>query len=96
MNPERHQFLNLRHLPGRLNVEEAAWYLGFSPHEIPRLTKARLLKPLGKPSSCATKVYSLTQLRKFRENEPWLDRASEMIFKFWRTRNQQSKRKRKT
>jgi len=30
MNNERREFLNLRNLPARLEVEEAGWYLGFA------------------------------------------------------------------
>jgi hypothetical protein len=37
MNSQQEQFLNLKTHPARLKVEEAAWYLGFSPHEIPIL-----------------------------------------------------------
>jgi hypothetical protein len=87
MNPERLQFLNLRHLPARFRVDETAWYLGFEPHEIPILTKARLLKPLGKPSPTATKFYSMVGLRRLRENESWLHKASETLFKHWQQRN---------
>lgn len=43
------QFLYLMMAPARLTVEEAAWLLGFSPHEIPILVAKGLLKPLGCP-----------------------------------------------
>jgi hypothetical protein len=93
MNPDRHQFLNLRHLPGRLSVEETAWYLGFSPHEIPCLTKAKLLKPLGQPGTSATKLYSLSQLQRLRDDAAWLAKASDTMYKFWQERNRNGKRK---
>jgi hypothetical protein len=96
MHQDRREFLSLRHLPGRLNVEEAAWYLGFSTQEIPRLTKKQLLKPLGKPSSQATKVYSLVHLRRLRESEPWLHKASEALFRYWQERNLRKRKKRKS
>jgi hypothetical protein len=95
MNPDRQQFLSLRHLPGRLSVEEAAWYLGFSPHEIPRLTKAKLLKPLGAPGVSATKLYSLTQLQRLRDDAVWLSKASDTMYKFWQTRNCRMKKPRR-
>lgn len=95
MNPDRHQFLTMRHLPGRLSVEEAAWFLGFAPHEIPRLTKAKLLKPLGAPSASATKVYSLVRLQRLRDSEPWLTKASDSMYKFWQDRNNQGKKRRR-
>ena len=43
INNERRELLNLRNLPARLEVEEAAWYLGFAPHAIPILIGAGLL-----------------------------------------------------
>jgi hypothetical protein len=50
MNSERQGFLTLSGLPpARLDSREAAWYLGFAPHDIPILVNAGLLKPLGHP-----------------------------------------------
>lgn len=83
MNPERLQFLNLRHLPGRLNAEETGWYLGFTTREIPPLTKARLLKPLGNPSRFSHKFYATVDLRRVHEDPRWLNKASAIVFKFW-------------
>jgi hypothetical protein len=92
MNPERQQFLNLRNIPARLNAQETAWYLGFNTTEIPHLTKARLLKPLGNPNRCTTKFYATVRLRRLREDEPWLNRACATIFKFWQKINDQRKK----
>jgi hypothetical protein len=95
MNPERLQFLNLRQHPARLNTQETAWYLGFATTEIPHLAKARLLKPLGNPNRSTTKFYATVRLRSLREDEPWLNRASKTIFKFWQLFNEQKNKKRK-
>ena len=96
MNPERQQFLSLRHLPARLSVEEAAWYLGFSPHEIPKLTKAKLLKPLGNPGVSATKLYATNELRDLCNNAAWLSKASDAVYSYWQQRNaKKDKRRRK-
>jgi len=95
MNQERQQFLSLRHLPARLSVEEAAWYLGFSPHEIPKLTKAKLLKPLGNPGISATKLYATSELRGLSENEAWLKKASDAVYSYWQERNARDKKRRK-
>jgi len=92
MNPERQQFLNLRNIPARLNAEETAWYLGFNIKEIPHLTKARLLKPLGNPNRCTTKYYATARLRRLRENELWLNKACATIFKFWQKINDQRRK----
>jgi len=95
MNPDKFQFLSLLHLPGRFSVQEAGWYLGFSADDIPRLTKARLLKPVGKPGPKATKIYSLARLRRLRESDPWMNKASDTMYKFWQNRNRRLKKKRK-
>ncbi len=50
MKPEREHFLNLADKPARTTMEEAAWLLGFAPHEIPVLMAKGLLKPLGHPA----------------------------------------------
>ena len=47
---ERWKLLSLRHLPARLNAEEAGWLLGFTKEEITILMAKKLLKPLGNPS----------------------------------------------
>jgi hypothetical protein len=95
MNPERQHFLSLRHLPARLSVEEAAYYLGFSPHEIPKLTKAKLLKPLGNPGVSATKLYARSELRDLSENAAWLAKASDAVYSYWQERNAKKERKRR-
>ena len=95
MNSEKLEFLNLRHLPGRFTVQEAAWYLGFSAQDIQTLSKAKLLKPAGKPGLKATKIYSFARLRRLRESDPWIERASGKVYGFWRDKNRRRKKKRK-
>jgi hypothetical protein len=95
MNSEKLEFLNLRHLPGRFNVQEAAWYLGFSAQDIPCLNKARLLKPAGKPGPKASKIYSLAQLRRLRESEPWINKATDTMYRHWRAKHSKQGKKRK-
>ncbi len=84
MNPERLQFLNLRQPPGRLNAEEAAWFLGFLPHEMPILMGARLLKPLGHPAHNGCKYFSSAVLEELRRDPAWLAQASDTIVKHWK------------
>ena len=50
MHGTKESFLNLHTPPARLNANEAAWYLGFKPHEVPMLVAAGLLTPLGRPA----------------------------------------------
>ena len=87
MHPERQQFLNLRRAPARLNAEEAAWFLGFLPHEIPVLMSAKLLKPLGTPAANGCKYFPATDLESLRDDPKWLAQASNAIVRHWRDKN---------
>jgi hypothetical protein len=87
MNIPQTEFLNWKSSPARLNVTQAAWFLGFEPHEIPILIAACLLKPLGHPARNATKFFATESLGKLRQDEKWLARASDAICEYWRQRN---------
>lgn len=87
MNPDKSQFLNLKSAPARLNIEEAAWFLGFLPHEIPVLMAAKLLKPLGKPAVNGGKYFALVELDRLRLSSVWLAKASDAIVIYWRLKN---------
>jgi hypothetical protein len=87
MSSQQLQFLSLQKLPARLNAKEAAWLLGFSPHEIPILMSGGLLKPLGHPPANGPKYFSATIIEEYRRDEKWLARTSDRIVQFWRTRN---------
>ena len=88
MNSLKEQFLNLKTIPARLKAEEAAWYLGFSQHEIPMLVADRLLKPLGRPPLNGVKYFSTAVLEELRRDYKWLARASDSIVEYWRSRNE--------
>ncbi len=70
-----------------MNVEEAAWLLGFLPREIPILIAVKLLKPLGAPARTGSKYFSMHELQQLREDTVWLGRASNAIVKYWRFKN---------
>src|SRR6266849_6283991 len=84
---ERTEFLGWKIAPARLTATQAAWYLGFEPHEIPFLIAANLLKPLGHPARNGTKFFSTRALDQLRCDEKWLARASDAICDYWRERN---------
>ena len=88
MNQEREQFLNLKNLPARMKADEAAWYLGFSAHEIPILISDGLLKPLGRPPANGVKYFSTVSLDEMRRDVKWLGRASDCVVQYWKTRNE--------
>ena len=66
---------------------QAAWFLGFEPHEIPILVAAGFLKPLGHPARNAPKFFATQALEQLRQDEKWLGRASDAICAYWRERN---------
>jgi len=88
MNQAQEQFLNLKTLPARMKAEEAAWYLGFSQHEIPMLVAGGLLKPLGRPPINGVKYFSTASLEELRRDAKWMARASDCTVEYWRSRNE--------
>lgn len=84
---QQSEFLSWQILPARLDATQAAWYLGFEPHEIPILIAGSLLKPLGKPARNCTKFFAAEMLEQLRHDEKWLARASDAIAAYWRERN---------
>jgi hypothetical protein len=88
MNPERKEFLSvIRMPPARVAAEEAAWMLGYAPHDIPVLVSAGLLKPLGHPPASGTKYFATAALIRLRDDLNWLSRASDAIVQHWQKRN---------
>jgi len=87
MRPEQKVFLELPTLPARLTTEQAAWCLGFQPSEIPILVATKLLKPLGHPPASGPKYFAAVVLTELRNDSAWLDKASDAVVKFWRTKN---------
>ncbi len=88
MNPEQHQFLRLLgHLPARLNAEQAAWVINCQPHDIPVLTAAKLVKPLGNPPMNGIKYFSTADIQESCKDRNWLVRVSATIHQNWAKRN---------
>ncbi len=87
MTSEQSGFLSWKTVPARLDATQASWFLGFKLHEIPILTAANLLKPLGHPARNATKFFATETLEQLRRDEKWLAKASDSISNYWRERN---------
>jgi hypothetical protein len=80
------------HLPpgiigARQDVAGAAKILGMREHDIPVLTAARLLKPLGNPTLSAPKYYATCELVRLANDVTWLDRATRAITQHWARKN---------
>ena len=87
MNTAQTEFLSWKLPPARLNATQAAWFLGFEPHETTILIAAGCLKPLGHPARNATKFFATETLEQLRRDEKWLAKASDAIWGYWRERN---------
>lgn len=87
MQQDVERFLNLKIPPGRLTKEQAAWYLGFSPDEIPILIAKGLLRPLGHPAANGQKFFLAAALEELRRDERWFSKACDAIVEYWRYKN---------
>ena len=87
----RHEFLNLRNLPARLDAEEAAWILGFQAHDIPIIVEKCFLKPLGSPARNAQKYFAYVDVFELRNDRRRLDRATKAVMDHWRSKNSKIK-----
>lgn len=91
MNTDKEQFLNLKITPARLNAEQAAWDLGFSPHEIPNLVSEGLLRPLGDPAQNAPNFFAFVALDEFHRDVKWLEKAYDAISEHWKDTNHRNR-----
>ena len=87
MNQDLERFLNLRHLPQRLSVVEAAGVLNLSPHEISILVSKGLLKPLGHPAPNAPKFFLRAAIVDLERDEKWHGKATDTLQQYWRFKN---------
>jgi hypothetical protein len=87
MRQEKKDFLTLTMYPARLNITEAAWYLGFNESDITVLIAAGLLKPLGRPPASGSKYFATAELQSLRNDTRWLAKASDAIVNHWRRKN---------
>ena len=86
--------LDARRLPARLTSEQTAVLLGFQPHDIQALIRAKLLKPLGAPAHNAPKHFAACEIEARAADPDWLNKATKAVSKHWSEKNsiQRSKR----
>ena len=87
MDPEQKQLLSLAVLPARLDVHQAAQFLGFQDHDLATLVRARLLMPLGRPAPNSTKYFAAVELEQLRSDIHWLAKATDTVQSGWRQKN---------
>ena len=81
------EFLSWKVVPARLDATQAAWFLGFEPHEIPMLIASGLLKPLGHPAHNGQKYFLTATLEDLRRDEKWFAKACDAVVEYWRCKN---------
>ncbi len=86
----RFSLLNLRRLPARLTVLEAAVILGLQENDIPILVRAGLLKPLGNPAPNAHKYFAACQMEQLSADPDWLSKVTTRLSRYWRNKNQRN------
>src|SRR4051794_13811507 len=75
-------------MKGRINYEETAALLGVKPGDIPVLIAARLIRPLGHPpSGNSVKYFAYVDILKKVEDEHFLSRMQDALYRFHRIRN---------
>jgi hypothetical protein len=84
---ERERFLNLRHFPARMTIEEVAAFFRMSPHDIPILVANGLLKPLGEPIQSSVKYFATAVLQELALNVEWLHKATAALQGHWAMKN---------
>ena len=95
MRDEIRQILTITRLPGRLTPDQAAPLLGFNPHDLPILVRAKLLKPLGNPPQQAVKHFAASEVERCSRDESWLNRATKALYEFWAEQNRKRSAKRR-
>ena len=78
---------SLAEYPATMTKEMVAKAMGVAAHNIPPLSRAGLLKPLGRPGRYCVKHYSRDLLAKNIGELDWLDKVVAAIHRHWRNKN---------
>jgi hypothetical protein len=76
-----------------MTKEEVAEALGVATHIIPPLSRAGLIKPLGRPQRYCVKHYSRDVLAQQLADVNWLDKVVAAIHRHWRIKNAHKRQK---
>ena len=76
-----------------MTKEEVAEVLGLATHVIPPLTRAGLIKPLGRPQRYCVKHYSRDVLARQIADVIWLDKVVAAVHRHWRIKNARKRAK---
>lgn len=74
-------------VPAVLSASQAAQLLGFSESDIPVFVSMKLLKPLGKPTQQAPKLFATVVIERLAQDPDWLEKAAQAHYEYWRGKN---------
>lgn len=78
---------SLSEYPAAMTQEMVAKVLGIAAHNIPPLSRAGLLKPLGRPGRYCVKRFSRDLLARNLADATWLEKAMAAYHRHWRIKN---------
>ena len=84
---------SLEKFPVTMTKEMVAEALGVATHIIPPLSRAGLIKPLGRPQRYCVKHYSRDVLAQQLADVGWLDKVVAAIHRHWRNKNARKRAK---
>ena len=84
---------SLAEYPAVLTKEMVAKALGIAAHNIPPLSRAGLIKPLGCPDRYCVKHYSRDTLARNLADPGWLEKAMSAFHRHWRIKNARKRTK---
>jgi hypothetical protein len=73
--------------PAVMTKEMVAKALGVAAHNIPPLSRAGLIKPLGHPGRYCVKHYSRADLARNLADPGWLEKVMAAFHRHWRNKN---------
>ena len=82
---------SLAEFPAAMTKEMVAKAIGLAVHHIPPLSRAGLLKPLGRPGRYCVKHYSRDLLACNLADAAWLEKAMAAYHRHWRIKNSRKK-----
>jgi hypothetical protein len=59
-------------------------------HDLPALTRAKLLRPLGDPAPNGHKYFASAEILALAQDRQWLDKATRVVSRHWQERNRKT------
>jgi len=79
----RKELLQLRHIVGRLDLEEASAVLNFRPYEFTALVRLGVVKPLGSPKQNSRRWFAASDIVALANDPKALDRCTRAVARYF-------------